>query len=501
MSRPTVWEPLDGADPTPGDPQKVAAAGKSYETMAAVIKAQIDKLDGLADPGCSRGQYVKTLTTAGERLKDEFRTLDERYREVGGQLRIWSVSLDGYQWRAELLLRRAVTANGEMSDNRALPQMRPVDAGPPPDAEAAAAIAEAIAAANAAANARQGRFDDASGDMRRVQSELTELKDERNREAATIAELISTKSNQYNDDPWQSFKNFMDDHHELITRFCDVMGDIAMIVLVVAVVLAICIPGVGLGVLAVIGTIASVASLAGHTALASTGHGSWGDVALDVLGLVTLGAGKFIGPGLKVGTKAFSKTFGGKGGKLLQGTKDMGAVGRGRDAVIKAHKKTLFVLRGHGSSNGLSRAEVRANGRIRADQAWDAAQAPAAVPKGTVLKRAWETVKGGGDIDLTHSRKVIADNADNIGRHNKADYDIASKAATNNKWQTGLTGVQNTAQVGDWGATKVANLSGPETETPRTPYEAWKKSWTTRAIGDLPGSEELRLARQPEYAK
>jgi len=344
MSRTRDWQPLDGADPIPGDPEKVKAASKKYTTMASDIEKQIRDLDRLAESGTLKGAYVASLTTAAKRLEVDFTKLADRYRMVGGELDKWSKKLDVFQESAEGLHRRAVTAQGSMAANtdtslEALQRSAgPLVIGPTPS--------DAQVAEMAASKAKHGRYVDASGDMRRVQDELRALKEERDRVAYDIAIAIWNKVNEHKDSMWQNFKGWMDDHHGLVEKFCTVMGVIAMVALVV------CMFVPGLNVVVAIGVAATAASLVGRTMLASTGHGSWVDVALDAFALCTFGVGKFLGPGIKAAIKmpgmkgalnvarhagkhvprhaqgttrfpgrTFSKTFGGKGAKLNEATK------------------------------------------------------------------------------------------------------------------------------------------------------------------------------------
>jgi hypothetical protein len=241
--------------------------------MAEEIAGQVRRLNGFVD-GTLQGGYVQSLAKAAEGLKDDLGLTGRRYREVGGALQGWAPQLTGFQDEAERLRLVAVTAQGAMSDNQAVPQLRAVDAAPPPEAQVAAA------------NARQGRYEDAGGDLSRAQGRLAELVGRRDAAAARVADAIRESCDDgVANSAWDSFQDWMDDHHELVSGICDVLGVIAIAVCVVALVVP------GLNVLAAGVLIAATsASLVGHTMLASTGHGSWGAVAVDVVNLATLGA-------------------------------------------------------------------------------------------------------------------------------------------------------------------------------------------------------------------
>jgi hypothetical protein len=140
MSRATQWEPLCGTDPTPGDPDQVAKAGRHYGAMAEEIDGQVQRLKDIVS-GTLQGGYVQTLTNAAEGLKDDLGRTSGRYREVGGTLQHWAPQLNDFQDEAERLRQQAVTAAGDMSDNHEIVAVRPPEAPPPTDAQVADANA------------------------------------------------------------------------------------------------------------------------------------------------------------------------------------------------------------------------------------------------------------------------------------------------------------------------------------------------------------------------
>jgi hypothetical protein len=472
MSRTRDWQPLDGADPTPGDPEKVKAASIKYNRMALDIDKQIKDLARLADSGTLKGAYVASLTTAAKRLEGDFTKLAERYRMVGGELLDWSRKLGVFQDRAEGLHRKAVTAQGEMFDNRAIPQMSAPDAPPPPDAEVAAA------------KAKQGRHDDASGDMKRVQDELRELKEERDRVAYDIAISIWNKVDEYKDSIWQDFKGWMDDHHDLVEKFCTVMGVIAMVALVV------CMFVPGLNVVVAIGVAATAASLVGRTMLASTGHGSWVDVALDAFALATFGVGKLLAPGIKAGMAA-TKTAGAaaKANAARTTVKSMG-----RRAILGFGKK--------GARNSMKKKitpemaeKLRASGQKATKAGEDASkeylERIAAKPK-------WLEKLRHGDADLAVKSKEISEFARDFAKNSDVGV-LAAKAITRNSRRVGAQWAGNATSTWSVGTDTLSwknKIQGREANA----YDQWKDKYKTIAWGDEPGSEELRQARRSEHA-
>jgi len=354
MSRTTDWQPLCDSDPTPGDPDEVNRAGRHYSSMADEIDGQVKRLKDIVS-GTLQGGYVEALTKAAEGLGDELSATSGRYREVGGLLQQWGPQLDGFQDEAEVLHSRAATAQGDMATNREIPQFNSPDAPPPSDTEVAAA------------KAKQGRYDDAQGDLGSAQRDLDNLRDDRDDAAGRIADSIRDKcDDDVKNSRWDDFKDWMDDHADLISGICKVLGVIAM----AACVVALFVPGlnvVAAGVLMGIAIGATSASLIGHSMLASTGNGSWWDVGMDVVALATFGAGRFLGPGIKV----FGRQFGGTLTRLTAETKAAGAVARGNaaraptrariNADIAQAERRLF----GGVSNRVSRSVRREVSTIR----------------------------------------------------------------------------------------------------------------------------------------
>jgi len=114
------WQPLCAADPTPGDPDEVEAAGRHYSSMAAEIEDQVARLKNLVDSTLA-GAYVQTLTDAAGGLGEELGQASGRYRQVGGTLQEhWAPALRDFQDEAEHLRRKAAAAGAQMFNNRAL---------------------------------------------------------------------------------------------------------------------------------------------------------------------------------------------------------------------------------------------------------------------------------------------------------------------------------------------------------------------------------------------
>jgi hypothetical protein len=463
MSRATQWEPLCGTDPTPGEPDEVTRAGRHYSAMADEIDQQVQRLKDIVS-GTLQGAYVQTLTDAAEGLKDDLGRTSGRYREVGGTLQGWAPQLNDFQDEAEQLRQQAVTAASGMSDNQELATVRPLDAPPPTDGQ----MAET--------NARQGRYDDARGDLSRTQGWLVDLADRRDAAAARVADAIREKSDDgLANSHWDDFQGWMDRHHELVDTVCKVLGVIAM----AACVVALFVPG--LNIVAAAGLVAGAGSMLGHVALASTHHGSWWDVGMDTVALATLGTGRFLGPGLKV----LGREFGGALKTLTTETKAAGAMARGnaarapiqariRSDVLQAEQRLVGGASGRVTRSVRREVEaIRTQGVSESQHAFDAAETAygARVPTTTVKQR---LQLGGGDAELATLRVEAQHAAQGFSSTSRVGL-AAAKASTQYAKAFGLTATST-----------VTSLVGVVTDGLKVKlYEDWKGRFVTREGGSL----------------
>jgi hypothetical protein len=431
--------------------------------MAEEIDQQVHRLKDIVS-GTLQGGYVHTLTDAAEGLKDDLGRTSGRYREVGGTLQQWAPQLSDFQDEAERLRQQAVTAAGDMSDNQEIVTVRSPDSPPPTVGQ----MAET--------NARQGRYDDASGDLRRVQSRLLDLTDRRDAAASKVADEIRGQSDDgLANSAWDDFQGWMDRHQKLVEGVCKVLGAIAMVACVVALVVP------GLNIVAAAGLVAGAGSMLGHVALASTGNGSWWDVGMDGVALATMGAGRFLGPGLKV----LGKEFGGALKALTAETKAAGAMARGNAArapiqatiradVLQAEQRLVG-----GASGRVTRTVRREVGAIRtqgvsdSQRAFDAAESTYGA-RVTTTTRMERLLLGGGDAELAALRVEAQQAAQ--GFSNTPRVGLAAAKAT----------TQYAKAVGFTGASTLVSGWGVYTDyVPAKWHDDWKARFVTRQGGGL----------------
>jgi len=236
-----------------------------------------------------------------------------------------------------------------------------------------------------------------------------------------------------------------------------------------------------LGILAGVAIGASSASLVGHSALAVSGHGSWVDVGIDVIALATFGAGRFLGPGVKV----LGKEFGGALGRLTAETKAAGGIARGNAAraPIQAKVNTEVAqarlrLVG-GPSRGVERSvrlevkAIRSQGVVDSDQAFQAARDTFAAQKTSVTLEQ-RLRYGGGDADLARLRVESTEAA--LGFSDTSKVGLAAAKANTQYMKAAFP----------MGASTAAGMWGVRTDLfPIAEYDDWRNRWPTKVKGDL----------------
>jgi hypothetical protein len=282
------------------------------------------------------------------------------------------------------------------------------------------------------------------------------------------------------DSPWDNFMDWMDEHHELVSTICTVLGVIAMAACVVALV----VPGLNVAAAAVLAGVAMGASSPshlGHSALAVSGNGSWVDVGIDVFSLATFGAGRFLGPGVKI----LGKEFGGVLGRLTAETKTAGAMARGNaarvpvQAQVNADIAEVRLRLVGGASRRVERSvysqvkAIRVQGQAASQKAFDAAaDCYGAQKKTTTFEE--RLGLGGGDPDLAMLR-VEAQDA------------VRGSSSTS---KVGLAYAKADAQyLKAFAPTAASNLVGVSSlgtdfiHVKR--YDAWRDRWPTKVKGTL----------------
>ncbi len=146
------------------------------------------------------------------------------------------------------------------------------------------------------------------------------------------------------DSKWDRFKDWVHKHAKILNLIADIIG---WVVAIVAIVALFCTPA---GWIMLLVAAVSVIGLGIRAALAMSGEGSWLDVAMDAIGILTLGTGRIATSIAKFGRMASLRAIGTRAGGLARTTTVAAARQALRDAPLLA--KPLVWL---GRSNPLMR--------------------------------------------------------------------------------------------------------------------------------------------------
>jgi len=282
--RPGRWELLEhDSDPVPGSPELVEDEAGDYRTLAGTIAAQARRLRALAEPDTAlKGDYAEVLREDMTKLADDLDKIDDRFSKVAAQLTLFKPVLETARTATKSALDDAVEADGTVDKEKAAeaeataaepdkPPTRP-DFEPTPGEQA-------LANARTACRAALSEFEEA---------------------ARRVAKAIREAADDDMKDP-TGWKKFFKDAWEFTVKALKVIAKVAQYVGLALAIASLFIPGVNLlAALLIVGLI----SITANTILAATGNGSWLDVALDAVGLATLGVGKIAGNVAKAGRSA-----------------------------------------------------------------------------------------------------------------------------------------------------------------------------------------------------
>ena len=371
MSRPPdyEWAVLDESrDPIPGDPHEVRDEAGRLGKMAHTIRDQIKLLSQIASDE-NVGKFADKLEEAANELKGDLGAVADRYEEVSGYLGNWAGDLEYAQ--SESL--RALT-----SAQHAAPGAKPA----PPSHDSGdhhkmtPAEEHQKAAADKAREAAQHEIDQAK---RQLQS-AKDYRDERGRH--WMQKIEDSEHDSLKDSHWDSVKDFIHEH----AGWIKVLADACTWIVTILVIISLFIPGLDIATGVLAGFM--LAALLGHTALALSGDGSWTDVAFDVIGLVTLGAGTYLKgalEGLADSAGAFAKVTD-AGGDVEVASANADAAASAGDALGDAGDLA------QGASKGLG--------------------ARMAESVSNYGKGLWDAVKAGGEEEAAQNLAKLRDLAD-----------------------------------------------------------------------------------------
>lgn len=286
MGRPADWSPLAGSDPVPGDPAGINAAAAHLSSVADQIAGQVAVLRKIAASHSEeKGEHAGKLQSAAADTAGKLDKVTGRYKQSAAALSAWVPELEHAQAQSLKALTAAQDAHARQQAHQ--PVQRPPHAHVTAEQQQQDhARGRALNQANADLAAAQSMLDDAVAHRDAKASEA----------AAKIDGAVSMDADSFWASMWADLKSFVDRYAWLIKDICTVLEVIATILAVVALFIP------GLDILVAIGIGLTALALVGRAMLAATGNGSWLDVGMDALALVSFGATRIIGTALTKGT-------------------------------------------------------------------------------------------------------------------------------------------------------------------------------------------------------
>ncbi|MFC5030329.1 hypothetical protein ACQFX6_24880 [Streptomyces sp. DSM 41987] len=252
---------------------------------AIEIRTQITRLRALSDGTGLKGDYADALQDGADRLRDKLGKVADRYEAVAVKVSAWAEAVEDAQHQTAAAHRAATAAHDIITPLDALPE---ADLTPTQKSDLDHARASLIRA--------QAAFDGAVGDY---ESDARRL-------SGAIEDLLD---DSLEDSCWSWTSNLLERNAAWINEALEIIGWIATVVAIAAVLIA-CAPTAPAWLAlaaswAIAGAEAATYGTAlVHTALAATGNGTWADVGLDVVAILTLRMGKAAEQGVTAGVDA-----------------------------------------------------------------------------------------------------------------------------------------------------------------------------------------------------
>jgi len=288
MGRPSgnQWQPLGwDTDPVPGDPEVITEEARLLASVAEQINGQIEALKKIAGDQANIGKTADTIRSSASDLAGTLQVVAERYQRVSSALTGWVGELEQAQSTSIRALDQAEAPYAQLNQVVALPS----------GSQLTPAQQQGIQNYHAAMQRAQGAVDDAKA----LLNQAISLRDEQGGNYAS--KINAACDDALRDSRWDKFKSWVSDNAGWLKTLAKVLGDIVAVLALVCLL----IPGVGWLLIAAIALTAML--LAVHTMLAATGNGSWLDVAIDIIGIATLGYGLEVADSLE-GAESIART-------------------------------------------------------------------------------------------------------------------------------------------------------------------------------------------------
>ncbi|CAL9476322.1 hypothetical protein ACWDUG_00205 [Streptomyces cellulosae] len=232
------------------------------KSVASTLREQATLLRGIGRDNELKGKYASRLQEEAEGLEKRLDQVASRYERVHSHLTNWANDLEEFQGEADKVLANAKKEQEHLEAEKA-------------KAESGEGTAPAPTASPSGAQ---------SDPLHTYRVQLERIKERRDERARHHADKIRNQLDDAIEDSWwDNFKGWIHDNIDTIKVVLDALGWAATIIGVIA----LFIPGLNVLALALGGII-----LGARAILAAAGEASWMEVAMDSVGLLTMGAGR-----------------------------------------------------------------------------------------------------------------------------------------------------------------------------------------------------------------
>lgn len=299
-------EVYNSGDNIPGDPDSVSRLGKNYRDTATAIQQQAGNLRNLVNgegwDSDSGRKFQSMVGDTADKLEKAFGRYDGAATALGtdsGSIGNWAGSLAHAQQMAKDAIKKGVEAQANSrsaqsqidAHNQAAAKAPP----PPPGTPAPTGPDPALTKLN-------GQKDGYDAEMVQAEKDLQAARDFRDAQMNKFADAIVHSYNDgLKDGFWDKVGNIVSHVVAAVEDLAQVIGHWAGAIAGVLGVLALAlswVPVVG-EILAAAATVVSVVALACDVVNALDGRGTWLDVGIDVLGVLSGGAGRLLGQAAK----------------------------------------------------------------------------------------------------------------------------------------------------------------------------------------------------------
>jgi hypothetical protein len=275
------WRPLGlDTDPVPGDPRQISQEAAHLASVAKEISGQVAALHQIAAGGADgalKGQYADTIHSSARDLADQLDKVVGRYQKVSSALNGWLPDLEQAQSMSLQALNDAEGPHKKLNQAVVLPSGNNL-----------------TAAQQQSVQIYQNAMKQAQGELDAAKALLGKATTLRDNSASYHAGVINRAIDDgVKDSWWDQFKEWVDHYAWLIKDICTVLEVAAAVLAVLALIFT------GVGWIVLLGIALTAVALLGRTMVAAAGDGSWWDVGMDAVALLTFGIGE-------VGTKALS---------------------------------------------------------------------------------------------------------------------------------------------------------------------------------------------------